>query len=151
MALSSRQERILEFIRSYHAEHDYPPTIREIGKAADISSTSVVKYNLERLQEKGYINRNKDVSRGLRLVDMAPAAAPDGASMRMVPIPKYGVISAGTPIAASGQQDNPFTGDTLNLPEELVPGSGDVYALQVKGDSMVDALVYDGDWVVIRH
>ena len=67
MTLSTRQERILEFIREYHAEHDYPPTIREIGKAADISSTSVVKYNLERLQEKGYINRNKDVSRGLRL------------------------------------------------------------------------------------
>ena len=76
MSLSPRQERMLDFIRRYHAEHDYPPTIREIGKAAGISSTSVVKYNLERLQEKGFINRNKEVSRGLRLLDPANAALP---------------------------------------------------------------------------
>ncbi len=151
MTLSPRQERILEFIREYHAEHDYPPTIREIGKAADISSTSVVKYNLERLQEKGFINRNKDVSRGLRLIDGGPAGPPDGVAPRIMPIPKYGIISAGTPIGAFGQQENPFSGETLNLPQDLVPGSGDLYALQVKGDSMIDALVYDGDWVVIRH
>ena len=61
------------------------------------------------------------------------------------------LISAGTPIGAFGQQENPFSGETLNLPQDLVPGSGDLYALQVKGDSMIDALVYDGDWVVIRH
>src|SRR5512133_723012 len=151
MTLSTRQERILEFIREYHAEHDYPPTIREIGKAADISSTSVVKYNLERLQEKGFINRNKDVSRGLRLVDGGAAGAPSSLIQRVVSIPKYGTIAAGTPIAAFGQQEDPYAGDTLNLPPDLVPGEGDLYALQVKGDSMIDALVYDGDWVVIHH
>ncbi len=151
MTLSTRQERILEFIREYHAEHDYPPTIREIGKAADISSTSVVKYNLERLQEKGFINRNKDVSRGLRLIDGGPAGAPEAVAAHVMPIPKYGIISAGTPIGAFGQQENPFSGETLNLPQDLVPAGGDLYALQVKGDSMIDALVYDGDWVVIQH
>jgi repressor LexA len=163
MSLSTRQERILEFIRQYRDEHDYPPTIREIGRAADISSTSVVKYNLERLQEKGYLSRNKDVSRGLRLVDPGLSAAEgsltragvttmdaDGA-MRVIAIPKYGVIAAGVPIGAFGQQDNPFAGETLTLPQDLVPASPDLYALQVKGDSMIDALVSDGDWVIIKH
>ena len=155
MALSARQERILAFIRDYHAEHNYPPTIREIGKAAGITSTSVVKYNLERLQEKGYINRNKEVSRGLRLVEQTPAPAStetgSTSATRIVPVPKYGVISAGLPIPAAGQQDNPFAGETLALTHDLVPNVSDLYALQVKGDSMIDALVYDGDWVIVRH
>ena len=69
MTLSDRQVRILEFIESYLEEHNYPPTIREIGKAVGISSTSVVKYNLERLQDKGKIKRSEEVSRGLRLID----------------------------------------------------------------------------------
>ena len=69
MTLSERQVRILEFIETYLGEHDYPPTIREIGKAVGISSTSVVKYNLERLQDKGKIKRSGEVSRGLRLLD----------------------------------------------------------------------------------
>jgi repressor LexA len=141
MALSSRQERILAFIRRYLAENDYPPTIREIGQAAGISSTSVVKYNLERLREMGYIDRSKEVSRGLRLRGMPS----------FVPIPKLGVISAGTPIAAIGQQGNPFAGEMLTLTQDLVPNAADLYALRVKGDSMIDALVSDGDWVVIRH
>ena len=70
MNLSDRQVRMLAFIRSYLEEHAYPPTIREIGKAVGIPSTSVVKYNLERLQEKGFIERSGEVSRGLRLKDM---------------------------------------------------------------------------------
>ena len=69
MNLSDRQVRMLAFIRSYLEEHAYPPTIREIGKAVGIPSTSVVKYNLERLQEKGFIERSGEVSRGLRLKD----------------------------------------------------------------------------------
>ncbi len=69
MNLSDRQVRMLECIRSYFDEHYYPPTIREIGKAVGIPSTSVVKYNLERLQEKGLIERSSEVSRGLRLKD----------------------------------------------------------------------------------
>jgi repressor LexA len=152
LSLSERQQRILDFIQEYLGEHNYPPTIREIGKAAGISSTSVVKYNLERLQEKGLIERSDEVSRGLRLIN-GPSLAPVMGRMPagIISIPKWGVISAGAPIAAFGQQENPFSGDTLTLTQDLVPGSGEVYALQVKGDSMVDALVYDGDWVVVRH
>jgi repressor LexA len=151
MALSQRQEHMLDFIRRYLGEYNYPPTIREIGKAVGISSTSVVKYNLERLQEKGFIGRNKDVSRGLRLVGQMAAPGLNTLLARVVQVPKLGVISAGQPIAAFGQQENPFAGDTLALTEELVPDTAHIYALQVKGDSMVDALVYDGDWVIIKH
>jgi repressor LexA len=148
MNLSDRQRRIMAFIREYLEAHNYPPTIREIGQAVGISSTSVVKYNLERLQEKGLIERSEEVSRGLKLKD-GPSLVPHGPGI--VSIPKLGLISAGSPIASYGQQEDPFSGDTLMLPQDLVPGSGDLYTLQVKGDSMIDALVYDGDWVVIQH
>jgi len=152
MTLSERQLRILDFIRKYIEENDYPPTIREIGKAVGIPSTSVVKYNLERLQEKGHIERSGEVSRGLRLKSR-PSSSPDtrNAMPRVVEIPKLGVISAGTPLAAFGQQEDPFAGETLALTEDLVPRGQGLYALQVKGDSMIDALVFDGDWVIILH
>jgi len=153
MTLSERQERILAFIRDYLEEHRYPPTIREIGKAVGINSTSVVKYNLDRLQKKGYIDRREEVSRGLRLKD-GPSLVPQALRAlltQLVEVPKYGIISAGTPIAAVGQQDNPFAGETLALTQDLVPKASEVYALQVKGDSMIDALVSDGDWVIIQH
>jgi repressor LexA len=148
MTLSDRQRRIMIFIREYLEAHNYPPTIREIGQAVGISSTSVVKYNLERLVEKGLIERSGEVSRGLKLTD-GPDLVPRSGGI--VAIPKLGLISAGTPIAAYGQQEDPFSGETLSLPQDLIPGSGDLYTLQVKGDSMIDALVYDGDWVVIQH
>ncbi|OQA47203.1 MAG: LexA repressor [Chloroflexi bacterium ADurb.Bin325] len=152
MSLSDRQARILEFIDAYVQEHNYPPTIREIGKAVGISSTSVVKYNLERLQEKKKLERSKEVSRGLRLVKPAPGNGDaGGAGMRLVRVPKLGLISAGQPIAAAGQQDNPYADDTLTLTADLVPDRANLYALRVQGDSMIDALVHDGDWVIIEH
>src|SRR5512142_1396331 len=115
MVLSERQQRILEFIKAYGDENGYPPTIREIGKAVGITSTSVVKYNLERLQEKGCIGRSKEVSRGLRLMETGQAEAPGkpadfAAALALVQVPILGVISAGTPIAAAGQQENPYAG-----------------------------------------
>ncbi len=151
MILSERQQRILTFIEQYSDENGYPPTIREIGKAVGISSTSVVKYNLERLKEKGCIDRSKEVSRGLRLVKKAAPAEAETAARRMVQVPIYGTIAAGLPIAATGQLDNPFSSDMLSVPAEMVAGGSDVYALKVQGDSMIDALVADGDWIVIRH
>lgn len=151
MNLTERQERILAFIRQYGAEHGYPPTIREIGRAVGISSTSVVKYNLERLEDKGKLERSEEISRGLRLKEEPQPAWPAVGSPGLRAIPKLGRISAGEPIPAAGQQDNPFGDDVLTLTEDLAPAGGDLYALQVKGDSMIDALVYDGDWVIIRH
>lgn len=152
MTLSDRQVRMLQFIRAYLEEHSYPPTIREIGKAVGIPSTSVVKYNLERLQEKGYIERSEEVSRGLKLLDgptLAPAPRRD--VFGIVEVPMLGQISAGEPIAAFGQQDDPYAGEMLTLTADLVGDPREVYTLRVKGDSMIDALVNNGDWVVIRH
>ena len=104
----------------------------------------MVKYNLERLQEKDYLERSQEVSRGLRLKD-----GPNFG--RTVEVHKFGNIAAGQPLAAFGQQDNPYAGETLTLTADLVGDPTDVYTLQVRGDSMIDALVNDGDWVVIRH
>ncbi len=151
MSLSERQERILEFIRAYSEEHGFPPTIREIGSAVGISSTSVVKYNLERLEKKGKLERREDISRGIRLTEEQPTGRRASASADLRAIPKLGRISAGEPIPAAGQQDSPFGDDVLTLTEDLVPTGADLYALQVQGDSMIDALVYDGDWVIVRY
>jgi repressor LexA len=151
MLLSERQERILAFIRQFRDERGFPPTIREIGSAVGISSTSVVKYNLERLEEKGKLERSDEISRGLRLKGDLAMNEEASAPSRLRAIPKLGVISAGAPIPAAGQQDNPFTDEVLVLTQDLVPAGSDLYALQVKGDSMIDALVHDGDWVIIRH
>ncbi len=151
MFLSQRQQHILEFIRQYGEEHGFPPTIREIGQAVGISSTSVVKYNLEQLEKKGLLERSNEISRGIRLTGEGPTAARAGTSRLLRVIPKLGVIAAGAPIPAAGQQDNPFGDEVLTLTEDLVPDSGQLYALQVKGDSMIDALVYDGDWVIIQY
>jgi repressor LexA len=153
MALSERQQRILAFIEQYGEENGYPPTIREIGKAVGISSTSVVKYNLERLKEKGCIDRSKEVSRGLRLVKKAPADGAEAAQAlrQSIQVPIFGTIAAGLPIAATGQQDDPYSHELLSVPAEMVPSGENIYALKVQGDSMIDALVADGDWIVIRH
>lgn len=152
MTLSERQLRILDFIRKYIEEHNYPPTIREIGKAVGIPSTSVVKYNLERLQEKGHIERSGEVSRGLRLKDgPSLTSSTREAPTRVVEVPKLGVIAAGKPIGSFGQQEDPFAGETLALTVDLVPKGQELYALRVQGDSMIDALVFDGDWVIIQH
>jgi repressor LexA len=152
MNLSDRQIRMLQFIRSYLEEHSYPPTIREIGKAVGIPSTSVVKYNLERLQEKGYIERSEEVSRGLKLIDGPRlVSTPRSEVLGIVEVPMLGKISAGEPILAFGQQDDPYAGEMLTLTSDMVGDPTNVYTLRVKGDSMIDALVNDGDWVVIRH
>lgn len=151
MFLSQRQQDILKFIRQYGEEHGFPPSIREIGQAVGISSTSVVKYNLEQLEKKGLLERSNEISRGIRLTTgESPAAGRAGTSLLRV-IPKLGVISAGSPIPAVGQQDNPYADEVLTLTEDLVPNSDQLYALQVKGDSMIDALVYDGDWVIVKY
>jgi repressor LexA len=136
--LSDRQQRILDFVGEYTTDHGYPPSIREIGQAVGISSTSVVDYNLRALERGGMILRDREVSRGLRTVGQAPVARPT-----MVRIPIVGRIAAGEPIEALEQHD-----DFLELGAGTVPDG--CYALQVKGKSMIEDLIDDGDLVVIR-
>ena len=136
--LSDRQRRILDFVERYTGEHGYPPSIREIGQAAGISSTSVVDYNLRVLEREGQIRRDREVSRGLGLIGRKPASRP-----QLVRVPIKGRIAAGEPIEAIEGHE-----DYLEFTTGTVPDG--CYALQVKGKSMIDDLIDDGDLVVIR-
>jgi repressor LexA len=145
MALSDRQKRILSFINQFAAERGYPPTIREIGAAVGIPSTSVVNYNLNVLQREGCLTRSPDVSRGISVVETEH----DGS--RLLAIPILGTIAAGTPIPTPTSDFSPFDYETLTLTADLVKPQEGLYALLVKGLSMIDALIDDGDFVVMKH
>jgi len=149
MALSSRQKRMMAFMREFIAENGYPPSIREIGAAAAISSTSVVNYNLRILEKTGLIARDRTVSRGIRLLDGGPR--PQGALDDLIHIPLLGRIAAGSPIPVPESDFSLFDGETIELARGVFTNQQDLYALQVRGDSMIDALVNDGDIVVMRH
>ena len=136
--LSDRQRRILTFVERYTAEHSYPPSIREIGQAVGISSTSVVDYNLRALEREGMIRRDREVSRGLGLVSKSPASR-----LKIVRVPIKGRIAAGEPIEAIEGHE-----DYLEFASGTVPDG--CYALQVKGKSMIEDLIDDGDMVVVR-
>jgi len=148
MSLSTRQQRILLFIGEFRQQHGYPPTIREIGSALGISSTSVVNYNLNILEREGHIRRDREVSRGLRLV----AQDDDGDRVRgLVRVPLLGTIAAGEPIPVPEADTDLFGEEAIQLTRDILPDQENIYALRVKGDSMIDALIHDGDVVVMRH
>lgn len=149
MSLSKRQQHILAFIRRFMREAGYPPTIREIGSALGISSTSVVNYHLRALQKQGLIERDPAVSRGLKLVSTVAATDTSELAVRSVPI--LGVIAAGAPIPIPDSDAVVDELDTLELTRDILSEDGPLYALEVRGDSMIDALVHDGDVVVLRH
>ncbi|MFV2085144.1 transcriptional repressor LexA [Micromonospora sp. LOL_021] len=146
--LTARQRRILEFIRSWVDRHGYPPSVREIGEAVGLVSPSSVAYQLKELERKGFLRRDPNRPRA---VDVRPPhdAADDEAERALRPAPAYvpmlGRIAAGGPILAEQAVE-----DVFPLPRELV-GEGEVFMLQVKGDSMIDAAICDGDWVVVRQ
>ena len=143
--LSDRQRDIINYIRDFSRDKGYPPTIRQIGEAAGISSTSVVNYNLNKLEKDGYLTRDLKVSRGVRLVEDTPAR-PGG---DVVNIPLAGFIFASNPVLVG---DTPQTAadEVIALTRDIVRDSGDLFALRVKGDSMIDAMVNDGDIVVMK-
>ena len=144
--LSERQERILAFIQQFMDENHYPPTVRDIQYGCEVSSTSVVDYNLHKLQAMGYLRRQPEVSRGIQLIG---AGLPDSDS-NIVTIPIMGSIAAGeplyTPDAPSYASESH---DTVDLPPFLTGDRQNVFALRVKGTSMIDALVADGDLVLL--
>jgi repressor LexA len=151
MALSMRQQSMLKFIRRFVREHHFPPTIREIGEAVDISSTSVVNYNLNVLEKKGLIERDRNVSRGLRVTE--PDEAQRTAARRVVQVPLVGRIAAGEPIPIPEEVSDfsAFGDDTVDIAAGMLDETEGVYALQVRGQSMIDALINDGDIVVMKH
>ena len=146
--ISDKQRRILDFVGEYIDENGYPPSMREICSAARISSTSVVSYNLDRLEEAGYIVRDREVSRGLRL---AEAAEEEETPVGIVSLPLLGRIVAGEPVPVPSSDFSLMGDDSIEVSRELLGDPEGLYALEVEGDSMVDALVNDGDIVIMRH
>ncbi len=144
--LSAKQQRILDYIRDFIEEHDYPPSIRQIQKACDISSTSVVDYNLRILERQGHIRRDREVSRAIEVLHGGRRAP------RVVPVPIIGSIAAGQPIPVpSADTWNADMSDSIEVAPEMVGDRENVFALRVKGTSMIDALVNDGDVVILEQ
>ncbi len=144
--LSRRQRAVLDFIGNFLEANDYPPTIRDIQRELDISSTSVVDYNLKVLEERNYIHRNRNISRGIELVGRTQLRR------NIVSIPLIGQIAAGLPIPVPGDLEGSDLSEIIEMSADLIPDQGrNMFALRVKGHSMVDALINDGDIVVLRH
>jgi repressor LexA len=142
-ALSPKQQNILDFLRRFIRDKNYPPSIRDIQEECGISSTSVVDYNLKALERMGHIHRDREVSRAIELLDGS------GRRPRTISVPIIGQIAAGRPIPVpEGSIDY---SETVDVTEEMTGGKEDVYALRVKGNSMVDALVNDGDLVIMQQ
>jgi len=143
-SLPPRQQRILLAIRDWVVRYGYSPSTREIGEAVGLRSPSSVSKHLASLEDKGFLRRGSSVSRPIDVRDFLQepkSRESDGA----VPVPVVGDIAAGAPITAEEHAD-----DVLSLPRELA-GRGTVFGLRVRGDSMVDAAICDGDIVVVRQ
>ncbi len=145
--LSERHQKILEFLKSYQTANRYPPSIREIGENTGISSTSVVNYYLDQLEKMGMIERDRKISRGVRLV---------GANLigEMLKIPVVGRIAASAPVPVPASDFNYYDADTtVDIARSLLSARdkpAELFALEVQGDSMIDAMVNDGDIVIMR-
>jgi len=144
--LSDRQKKILEVLEDFQKEYGYPPAIREICEKAMISSTSVVNYYLDQLEDMGYIQRDQGVSRGIRLTK--------NLVVEMLHIPIAGRIAAGTPVPVPATAFSYYDPESMvDVAASLLPKgekSDSLFALEVQGDSMIDAMVYDGDIVIMK-
>ena len=155
--LSKRQQHMMRFMHSYTQDKGFPPSIREIGEECGIGSTSVVNYNLNRLVDAGYIERSGRVSRGLRII----AAIPGLRSARNVVslpapflVPLIGRIAAGEPISLPEDIAHHIDDDDyIGVPQQMLSGfdESEVFALTVRGDSMIDSMILDGDIVILRR
>ena len=143
--LSQRQEQMLEFIGEFMDEHQFPPTVRDIQAGCGISSTSVVDYNLRLLQRDGHLRRLPEVSRGIELLGSHKRSRRD-----IVQIPVLGNIAAGEPLPIPSSDTWSEEMESVDLASSLTKGKQDVFALRVKGLSMIDAFVADGDLVLLE-
>jgi repressor LexA len=145
--LTPRQRRVLEVIREWVERRGYPPSVREIGEAVGLNSTSSVAHQLRALERKGYLRRDPNRPRAVGVLPPDPDSETAAAAARPKPIyvPVVGRIAAGGPILAEQAVEEVFP-----LPREVV-GDGALFLLRVVGDSMIDAAITDGDWVVVRQ
>lgn len=137
--LTRKQQQVLNFIKSSIQRRGYPPSVREIGEALGIKSTSTVHAYLSRLERKGYIRRDPSKPRAIGVVDEPPTGP------RAAVVPLVGRVTAGQPILALQNIE-----DVFPVPAHLVP-DGEAFALRVRGDSMVGAGILDGDYVIVRR
>ena len=157
-ALTARQQKILDAIRTEIEQKGYPPSMRQIGDMVGLASLSSVTHQLGRLETMGYIRRDPKLPRAIEVLDengvgihgSASSSLPELPTFEvgdedLVPVPLVGRIAAGGPITAEQSVE-----DVLALPRQLV-GNGKLFMLKVKGDSMIDAAICDGDWVVVRE
>jgi repressor LexA len=141
--LTDRQRQVLEFIDSEVRRKGYPPSVREIGEAVGLSSPSTVHAHLGALQDKGYIHRDPTKPRALELTyEPTSGATVDRRPVRHVPL--VGDVAAGTGVLAAENIE-----ETMPVPEDLT-GDGDLFMLRVRGDSMIEVGIFDGDYVVVR-
>ena len=144
--ISTRQQCMVDYINVFWHDHGYPPSIRDIVAGCSLSSTSVADYNLKILEKKGFIRRHREVSRGIEL-----PRSMSGERRQAVPV--IGTIAAGSPspVPDNDSWDAAAGAETVDAPDYLVRGQENVYALRVKGNSMIDALINDGDIVLMRY
>jgi repressor LexA len=148
--LSPKQMAILEVIQTSIAKYGYPPSMREIGDAVGLKSLSSVTHQLGQLELSGYLRRDPGKTRAMEVLIDLPGTSTENPADSATPVgdaamvPLVGQIAAGIPITADQQVDEIFP-----LPRQLV-GKGDLFMLKVSGESMIDAAICDGDWVVVR-
>ena len=141
--LTKRQQDVLTFIKKYTADHGFPPTIREICEGVKLSSTATVFVHVKNLEKNGYIKSSNNKFRTLELlVDNEYLEKNED----VVKVPLLGKITAGNPITAI-QNPNEF----FDIPASLIPATAEVFTLHVSGDSMINAGIYDGDYVIVRR
>jgi repressor LexA len=144
--LTARQEEIYEYIKKYSKENRMPPTVREIGNHFDISSTNGVRSILAALIKKGYINRSPRLSRGIEILSSDETDSNKKAASNTIEIPIVGRVAAGTPILAVQNLEG-----TVTIDRDFLACRSDVFALRVKGDSMINAGIFDGDLIFARQ
>jgi repressor LexA len=137
MSLTKRQREILSFLAEYSDEHGYAPSFEEIAERFDYNSLATVHEHLSNLERKGYIRRHYNESRAIEIV-------PSDVFGRALHLPLMGMVAAGVPIEAITNNE------TLAVPEDLVGRNGNHYVLRVRGDSMVDEQIRDGDYVIVN-
>jgi repressor LexA len=135
--LTKRQREILDYLNEFIQQHGYAPSLEEIGKKFALSSLATVHKHLTNLQEKGFIRRAWNRSRSVELL-------PSRSGGRAIEVPLLGYVAAGMPIEAVAGTES------IAIPESLVSGKRDTYVLRVRGDSMIDEQIRDGDWVVVE-
>ena len=144
--LPERQQKILVAIRDWVVEHGYSPSTREIGDAVGLRSSSSVSKHLAALEDKGFLKRGSSVTRPMDVRIFLHESTTAPVAEDSIPVPVVGDIAAGSPISAIEHVD-----DVLNLPRGLVGRGGNLFALRVRGDSMIDAAICDGDMVVVQQ